>query len=220
MPAAGAVRSTVLPAFSALALFSSGGVLVVPAPLGAAGVPEEEAAAIRMTVRMDDPGRITAITRVRLLASGPRPAFRRLDLSPDGFRAEPLRPTGGTGDELRFETVPFPADDGWVRLPVPLPDSGAALPFAAALTPPPGYRIVDLFPRPRGTSGGVTRVSVPAPPSLLRFRLVPADASGFGLATLVDGLALAVLLGLGGLGAFRLFRSGPRDEGRSPADPA
>lgn len=210
----GAGRATVLPLFSALALLSFGGVLVASAAVEAGGVPEDEAAAIRMTVRMDDPARITATTRVRLPASGPRPAFRRLALGADGFRAEPLLPTDETGDELRFETVPFGTDDGWVRLPVPLPVSGPALSFAAELTPPPGHRIVDLFPRPRGTSGGVTRLSVPAPPSLLRFRLVPADASGFGLATLVDGLALTILLGLGGLGAFRLFRSRP------PEDPA
>lgn len=213
----------VLPLFSALALLSFG-VPVASAAVEAGGVPEDEAAAIRMTVRMDDPARITATTRVRLPASGPRPAFRRLALGVDGFRAEPLRPADETGGELRFETVPFPADDGWVRLPVPLPvrlpDSGVALSFAAELTPPPGRRIVDLFPRPRETSGGVVRVSVPAPPSLLRFRLVPADASGFGLAALVDGLALTILLGLGGLGAFRLFLSRPPDEGRTEEDPA
>ena len=213
-----------LAAFSALAPVSLGGVLVVPAPVEAGGVPEDEAAAIRMTVRMDDPARVTAIIRVRLPASEPRPAFHRLALSADGFRAEPLRPAGETAEELRFETVPLPAADGWVRLPVPLPVrlpvSGAALSFAAELTPPPGYRIVDLFPRPRETAAGVTRLSVPAPPSLLRFRLVPADAPGFGLAALVDGLALTILLGLGGLGAFRLFRSGPPDGGRRKEDPA
>lgn len=208
-----------LPVF-ATALFSLGGVLVVPAPLEAAGAPEDERAAIRMTVRMDDPARITATTRVRLPVSGQWPAFRRLALGADGFRAEPLPPTGEADDELRFETAPFPTDDGWVRLPVPLPVSGLALSFAAELTPPPGHRIVDLFPRPREVSGGVARVSVPAPPSLIRFRLVPVGASGFGLATLVDGLALSILLGLGGLGAFRLFRSGPPDAERRKEDAA
>ena len=218
-PASRARRATVLPVFfSAVALFPLGGVLVAPAPLEAAGVPADEPAAMRMTVRMDDPARITATTRVRPSVSGPRPAFRRLALGADGFRAEPLLPAGETGGELRFETAPFPADDDWVRLPVPLPDSGAALSFAAELTPPPGYRIVDLFPRARETLGGVARVRTPAPPSLLRFRLVPADASGFGLAALVDGVALSILLGLAGLGAFRLFRSGPPDAGRTNGD--
>lgn len=199
-------------------MFSLGGFPVVPAPLEAGGVPEDEPAAMRMTVRMDDPARITATTRVRLPASGPRPAFRRLALGADGFRAETLLPAGETGGELRFETGPFPADDGWVRLPVPLPVSGPALSFAAELTPPPGYRMVDLFPRASETAGEVARLRVPAPPSLIRFRLVRAGASGFGLAALVDGVALSILLALGGLGAFRLFRSRPPEERRTNGD--
>lgn len=211
-PAGGAVRRRVFAAFFFVAVAA---VLAVPALPEAAGTqPEDEAAAMRMTVRMGDEGRFTATTRVRVPAGEARPAFRRLARSADGFRAEPLLPTEETEEELRFETVAFAADDGWVRLPTPLPVSGPALSFAAELTPPPGQRFADLFPAPRGTSGGVTRVFVPAPPSLIRFRLVPADASGWGLATLVDAAALSLLLGLGGVGAFRLFRSGAKEDAR------
>lgn len=204
-PAGGVARAGVFAAFSFAAL------LAVPALPEAAGAQPEDAA-MRMTVRMGGEGRFTATTRVRVPPGDARPGFRRLARSADGFRAEPLLPTEETAEELRFETVAFPADDGWVRLPTPLPVSGPALSFAAELTPPPGQRFADLFPAPRETSGGVTRVSVPAPPSLIRFRLVPADARGWGLATLVDAAALSLLLGLGGLGAFRLFRSGGRAE--------
>lgn len=194
------------------------GAALVPATVETAAAREDEPAAMRMTVRMDDPARITATTRVRLPASEPRPAFHRLAFGADGFRAEPLRPTVETGGELRFETGPLAAADGRVRLPVPLPVSGPALSFAAELTPPPGYRIVDLFPRASETAGEVARLRVPAPPSLIRFRLVRAGASGFGLAALVDGVALSILLALGGLGAFRLFRSRPPEERRTNGD--
>ena len=117
-------------------------------------------------------------------------------------------PNGGLVFESRVEA----GVDGWLRIPIPIadtpPPAGADLSFAAEITPPPGYRIVDAFPS--GTSsetpGGALRVLTPAPPSFLRFRVVPEDAIGIGVAGFVDGVMALLFIGLAVFGARRLLR--------------
>jgi len=107
-----------------------------------------------------------------------------------------------------FESAVVPGPDGWFRIPVPIPATSAgALDFAATIHPPPGYRIQDPFPTRVEAEGAGVRMSLPAPPSFLRFRLAPADARFPGLTALVDIAALAVFLGLALFGAFRLIRT-------------
>lgn len=167
-----------------------------------------------MTARMSAPDRADAVTVVRLPDAGPPPEFHRLAQGEGGFRAEPLPlPAADADGARRFRTASLPprGRGGFVRIPVPLPTAApqepAALRFTAEVTPPPGFRLAEVFPAPRGDSpDGVTRIATPAPPSLVRFRVVPEGASALGAAALVDGAALLILLGLGGLGAFRLFR--------------
>ena len=161
---------------------------------------------------MSVPDRADAVTLVRLPDGEPPPEFHRLASAGDGFRAErmPL-PEAEADGARRFRTGSLPPRGGFVRIPVPLPTTApadpAALRFTAEITPPPGFRLAEVFPAPRGDSpDGVTRIATPAPPSLVRFRVVPEDASAIGAAALVDGAALLILLGLGGLGAFRMFR--------------
>lgn len=178
----------------------------------AGGQEAEPAAGFAMTVRMNAPDRTDAVTLVRLPEGGPSPEFHRLASAEGGFRAEPLPlPEAETDGARRFRTESLPPRGGFLRIPVPLPTAApeepAALRFTAEITPPPGFRLAEVFPAPRGDSpDGVTRIATPAPPSLVRFRVVPEDTSAIGVAALVDGAALLILLGLGGLGAFRLFR--------------
>ena len=184
--------------------------LLVSAAAG--GQEAEPAAGFAMTVRMSGPHRADAVTLVRLPDGGPPPEFHRLAHGDGGFRAEPLPlPEADAEGARRFRTESLPPRGGFVRIPIPLPTAApeepTALRFTAEITPPPGFRLAEVFPAPRGDSpDGVTRIETPAPPSLVRFRVVPEDASVFGAAALVDGAALLILLGLGGLGAFRLFR--------------
>lgn len=190
--------------------------LLAPA---AGGQEAEPAAGFAMTVRMNAPDRADAVTLVRLPDGGPSPEFHRLASADGGFRAEPLPlPEAEADGARRFRTESLPPRGGFLRIPVPLPTAApeepAALRFTADITPPPGFRLAEVFPAPRGDSpDGVTRIATPAPPSLVRFRVVPEDASAIGAAALVDGAALLILLGLGGLGAFRLFR---RPSGEAP----
>ena len=200
----------------------SGAVLVAAFALPAAVAPSAAApaggqeaapaAGFAMTVRMSAPERADAVTLVRLPPGAPPPEFRQLAAAESGFRAEPLPlPEADADGVRRFRTESLPPRGGFVRIPVPLPKAAPeepdALRFTAEITPPPGFRLAEVFPAPRGDSpDGVTRIATPAPPSLVRFRVVPEDASALGAAALVDGAALLLLLGLGGLGAFRLFR--------------
>lgn len=166
-----------------------------------------------MTVDFESPAR--AAVRTRIPADHPfarSPAFHVLAPSPEsdwrrarvGFERDPA------GALLFRETVR--ADAGaWVHVPVPLPDEapepGAVSAFAVSITPPPGYRITDAFPAltADGAEGGTLEAHVPAPPSLLRFRLVPEERSTIGLATFVDVALALLLIGLGAFGARRLL---------------
>ena len=66
---------------------------------------------------------------------------------------------------------------------------------------------MDAFPAltANGAESGTLEAHLPAPPSLLRFRLVPEQGSAIGLATFVDGALALVLIGLGVFGARRLL---------------
>ena len=66
---------------------------------------------------------------------------------------------------------------------------------------------MDAFPAltANGAESGTLEAHLPAPPSLLRFRLVPEQGSAIGLATIVDGALALLLIGLGAFGARRLF---------------
>ena len=140
------------------------------------------------------------------------PGFHGLTLDPDkGWRRVPMRlertPDGGLAFESEVE-----AAGGWMRIPIPLPDvppaRGADLSFAAEISPPPGYRVVDAFPAgSEETDGATIRIQLPAPPSFLRFRIIPEDAMGLGLSELVDGAVALLLLGLAGFGVRRLLGS-------------
>ena len=147
--------------------------------------------------------------------------FHGLSGDPEqGWRRAPMRfdrvPNGGLIFESRVEA----GANGWLRIPIPIPDTpppaGTDLSFAAEITPPPGYRIADAFPS--GTSGeaagGALHMLLPAPPSFLRFRVVPEDAIGIGLAGIVDGVLALLFIGLAVFGARRLLRpSGPGGRG-------
>ncbi len=125
--------------------------------------------------------------------------------SPDSGRARTvIRSRAGA-----LETAVAPGADGWIRVPVPLSENVGDddLSFAAVIRPPAGYRIEDPFPTRVETEGAEARLNLPAPPSLLRFRLVPEDAPKLGLPAVVDAASLILLLGLAVLGAIRLRRA-------------
>ncbi len=178
--------------------------------------PGQSQAAVEMTVRMPDPGR--ALVEGRFAPGAPfddAAAFRRL--RPDAGShwaadAPVLRPLEDGG--LGFRELAVADADGWVRIGVPLPASpgppGADLSFRALIHPPPGYRLVDPFPsRIEELEGGTLRLELPAPPSLVRFRVVATDSRRLTAAQFADlavGLALAALAGFGFV---RLRRQAP-----------
>lgn len=139
-----------------------------------------------------------------------------------GFHA--LTPSAGAGWQripapferdaagaLVFEDTAWADEAGWVQISVPLPDTapepGADSAFSTRITPPPGYRIADAFPAVTADAAESRTVSahLPAPPSLLRFRVVPEDRNAIGLAAIVDGALALVLIGLAVFGARRLL---------------
>ena len=166
-----------------------------------------------MTVAFEGPAQAAVRTRVppnhpfagsaafHVLAPSPETDWRR---TPAPFERDPA-------GALLFRGRVQADAAGWFHVAVPLPDEapepGADSAFAASITPPPGYRVADAFPalRARGGGGGTLETRLPAPPSLLRFRLVPEEGSAIGLATIVDGALALLLIGLGAFGARRLF---------------
>ena len=177
--------------------FRAAGLALLLARPGAA------ARAVEVSVEMSAPDRGTVRIRVVPPLASSAGFHRLIRDGQTGWRRAPVRferdPDGG----LRFESEVLAAADGWLRVAIPLPDApppaGADLSFAAEIHPPPGYRVVDSFP---------TRLELPAPPSLLRFRVIPEAAAGVGLAALVDGGVALLLLGLAVFGAARLLRGG------------
>ena len=171
-----------------------------------------------MTVVFESPRRAVVRTRIppdhplagaasfHVLAPSPETDWRRL---PAPFERDPA-------GALVFGAS-APADEsGRVQIGVPLPDTtpapGADVSFSVSITPPPGYRIADAFPAVTASGGEGRGVGahLPAPPSLLRFRLVPEGSPGIGLAGFVDGALALLLIGLGAFGARRLLaRPGP-----------
>ena len=153
------------------------------------------------------------------------PGFHRLSPTADErFRREPVRLAPAASGGLILEAEVRRSPDGFFRIPLPLPDDpgdssagGAAdLEFRARIEPPSGHRIADAFPsRAETDADGALRIELPAPPSLLRFRVVSSDASAVGLPQLVDGAVLVLLLGLAALGGRRLFA--PRGRPPPPA---
>ena len=180
--------------------------------------------AIETAVDLPSPERAT----VRILISagdgfGGGSGFHGLEGDPErGWERAPMRFRRNPGGGFLFESEIAAGPDGWLRVPIPLPDApppaGADLSFAAEITPPPGYRIVDTFPAGAAArnDGRSVRLALPAPPSLLRFRVVAEDARGFGLAAAVDGAVALLLIGLAGFGVRRLFRPEVPDAGGSP----
>ena len=176
-----------------------------------------------MTVDFESPTQ--AAVRTRIPPDHPfarSPAFHVLAPSletdwrraPAGFERDPA-------GALLFRDRIQVDEAGWVHVPVPLPDEapepGAGPAFRAVITPPPGYRIADAFPAltAGGAGGGSLEARLPAPPSLLRFRLVPGERFAIGLVTVVDGALALLLLGLGVFGARRLLAP-PRAAGTGP----
>ena len=179
-------------------------------PAGAVAAQPEAA---EMTVAFESPAR--AAVRTRIPPSHPfagSTAFHVLAPSPEtDWRRTPVRFERDPAGALLFRDSVEPDETGWVHVPVPLPgqapEPGADAAFAASITPPPGYRIADAFPALRGDGdgGGTLETHLPAPPSFLRFRLVPGEGTVIGLATFVDGAVALLLMGLGVFGARRLL---------------
>lgn len=166
-----------------------------------------------MTVAFESPAR--AAVRTRIPANHPfagSTAFHVLAPSPEtDWRRTPARFERDPAGALLFRDRVQADEAGWVQVPVPLPDEapepGAEVAFAASITPPPGYRIAEAFPAltADGGEGGTLEAHLPAPPSFLRFRLVPGEGYAIGLATFVDGAVALLLIGLGAFGARRLL---------------
>ena len=166
-----------------------------------------------MTVAFESPARATV--RTRIPPNHPfagAAAFHVLAPSPDtDWRRAPVRFERDPAGALLFRESARADAAGWVHVSVPLPDEapepGAEPAFAARITPPPGYRIVDAFPALTADSraGGSLEAHLPAPPSLLRFRLMPEEGFAIGLVAIVDGVLALLLIGLGAFGARRLL---------------
>ena len=178
-------------------------IAAIASPLSAAG----QEPAVSVTVRLPDP--VRAHVEVRFPPGHPfREAEELRRLVAGGERGFRVESTGGTAG---WEGEASVADDGWVRIGIPLPAAppppGTDLSFRALIHPPPGFRITDPFPsRVEAQSDGSLRLDLPAPPSLLRFRLVPEGAGGITAAQLAD-LLIALLLGaLAAFGLSRLWR--------------
>ena len=200
------------------ALASLGLILFLPAgPVLAQPDPAE------MTVAFESPA--DAAVRTRIPPNHPfagSAAFHVLAPSPEtDWRRAPVRFERDPAGALLFRARARPDAAGWVHVPVPLPDEapgpGSEPAFSATVTPPPGYRIAEAFPALTAAvgEGGALEARLPAPPSLLRFRLVPEEGFAMGLTTFVDGLLALLLLGLGAFGARRLLAP-PRPAGGSP----
>ncbi|MCY3746277.1 MAG: hypothetical protein OXH05_08580 [Acidobacteria bacterium] len=193
--------------------------LVLSLPAGAAAA---QPAAVEMTVVFEGPAQ--AAVRTEIPPDHPfagSEAFHVLAPSPEtDWRRAPVRFARDPAGALLFRASARADAAGWVHVPVPLPDEapepGAEPVFAARITPPPGYRIADAFPALTADGEGVTlEAHLPAPPSLLRFRLVPEEGFAIGLATFVDGALALLLIGLGVFGARRLLAPSP-PAGTSP----
>lgn len=191
-------------------------LLVGPILLLAPAVPAAaDSPAVETTVRMSGPERALVETRIRSAAISRSPAFHGLSRSgAAGWRRAEMAFERDAAGTVVFRGEAAADPDGWLRIPIPLPDSspppGTDLSFRATITPPIGYRIADPFPARAGpeNSGGEIAMALPAPPSLLRFRVIPDGASGFGLPVIVDGIVVLLLLGLAAFGALRFFRPG------------
>lgn len=192
-------------------------LLLAPPVPAAAGEP-----AVETTVELLSPERATVRTRI---PPGSRFAgesgFHGLTVDPEqGWSRRAMRSEPGPGGGLVFTSEVEAGADGWLRIPIPIPDvrppPGADLSFEAAITPPTGFRIADAFPAGTASERGPVLLALPAPPSLLRFRVVPHDAGGLGLAAAVDGAVALLLIGLAGFGVRRLLHPAAPDPGGSP----
>ena len=183
------------------------------------GAASAQPAAAEMTVEFVTPR--GAVVRMRIPPGHPlggSAAFHALTPSAGGgWRRTPAPFDRDRGGALVFEDRAAADETGRVQVFVPLPDAapgpGADTAFAVRVLPPPGYRVADAFPTlsvddAESRSAGAR---LPAPPSLLRFRLLPEEGIALGAAQLVDGSLALLLIGLAVFGARRLFR---------PADPS
>ena len=180
--------------------------------------------AVETTVELQRPGRATVRTRIspdsRLARAS---AFHGLTGDPgEGWRRAAMRFDSVPGGGLTFTSAVEAGIDGWLRVPIPVPDPppppGSDLSFVARISPPPGYRIADAFPAltADGGEGGSLAAHLPAPPSFLRFRVVPEEEFAIGLATVVDGALALLLIGLGAFGARRLLAPSTSRPGEPP----
>ena len=193
------------------ALSLLGLILLLPAAGSA------QTAAMETAVDFESPGHAAVLTRIppnHPFAGSA--AFHVLAASPDTeWERRSARFERDPAGALEFRNSVQIAEAGQVWIAVPLPDTalqpGADSAFSLRITPPPGYRIADAFPAVAAAGGGdrTFETHLPAPPSLLRFRLVPEDASAIGLTTLVDGALAVLLIGLGAFGARRLLAPPP-----------
>lgn len=166
-----------------------------------------------MTVAFESPAH--AAVRTRIPTSHPlaqSASFHTLAPFPEtGWQRRPASFERDSGGALVFGNSVRADANGRVRIGVPLPDTvpeaGADSAFSVRITPPPGYRIADAFPAltAGGAAGGTLEAHLPAPPSLLRFRLVPEGEFAISLTTFVDGALALLLIGLGVFGARRLL---------------
>lgn len=186
------------------------GALAAGLVLAGAPARAEETAAVEVRVAMPGPDR--ALVEVRLAPGHPfaeAEAYSRLTADPGGgWRAEEPAPRRSGDGAALFQSEIRVSQDGWVRVGVPLPTEApsvdADFSFRAVVRPPAGYRVVDPFPsRVEEGEDGAVHLELPAPPSLLRFRVVPEGTRGFSAAAAAD---LVVALVLGALAAFGLAR--------------
>ena len=176
-----------------------------------------------MTVAFESPAR--AVVRTSIPTDHPlaqSASFHALTPSSEaGWQRMPASFERDPGGELVFAGSAQADEAGRVQIGVPLPDTapeaGADSAFSVRITPPPGYRIADAFPAltADGSEEGSLAAHLPAPPSLLRFRLLPEEGFAIGLVTFVDGVLALLLIGLGAFGARRLLAPS-RPPGTSP----